>query len=83
MYESERVQTVNERLIDINDLSKVLKINPKTIRNKLSNGTWPIEPMRVGKLLRWRISDVEAFLSRTLNDRTGNTDAGASEKADL
>ena len=63
MIESKRVQTMNERLIDINDLSKVLKINPKTIRNKLSNGTWPIKPMRVGKLLRWRISDVEAFLS--------------------
>ena len=66
MYDSERVQTVNERLIDINDLSKVLKINPKTIRNKLSNGSWPIEPVRVGKLLRWRISDVEAFLSQDI-----------------
>jgi len=66
MDESGRVQTMNERLIDINDLSKVLKINPKTIRNKLSNGSWPIEPMRVGKMLRWRVSDVEAFLSQDI-----------------
>ncbi len=64
MDESEREQAVNERLIDINDLSEALKINPKTIRNKLSNKSWPILPIRVGKLLRWRISDVEAYLKK-------------------
>lgn len=53
---------MNERLIDINDLAEVLKIPPKTIRNKLSNGTWPIEPVRIGKALRWRVAEVEAFI---------------------
>ena len=54
---------MEERLFDIKDLAEVLKIPPKTIRNKLSNGTWPIEPFRIGKLLRWRQSDVRAFLN--------------------
>lgn len=56
-------QEMNEQLIDINDLAAILKVPPKTIRNKLSDGTWPIDPFRVGKALRWRQSDVDAFLS--------------------
>jgi predicted DNA-binding transcriptional regulator AlpA len=53
---------MEEQLIDINDLAGILKVPAKTIRNKLSNGTWPIEPLRIGKALRWRTSDVDAFL---------------------
>ena len=40
---------MQDRLIDINDLSNVLKISAKTIRNKLSNGTWSIKPVRIGR----------------------------------
>ena len=54
---------MEEQLIDINDLAEILKIPAKTIRNKMSNGTWPIEPIRIGKAVRWRHSDVQAFLS--------------------
>ncbi len=53
---------MDDHLIDIKDLAEVLKIPAKTIRNKLSNGTWPIDPLRIGKTLRWRQSDVQAFL---------------------
>jgi predicted DNA-binding transcriptional regulator AlpA len=54
---------MTDRLIDIKDLADRLKIPPKTIRNKLSNGTWPIEPLRIGKALRWRESDVEQMIA--------------------
>ena len=50
---------MDDLLIDINDLSQQLKIPPKTIRNKLSNGTWPLEPVRIGRARRWRQSEVE------------------------
>ena len=53
---------MNEQLININDLADQLKVPTKTIRNKLSNGSWPIEPLRIGKALRWRQSDVDAFI---------------------
>ena len=53
---------MREQLIDIRDLEAILKIPAKTIRNKMSNGTWPIEPLRIGKSIRWPQSDVEAFL---------------------
>jgi hypothetical protein len=38
--------TMQNQLIDIDDLSKALKIPAKTIRNKLSNGTYQASPNR-------------------------------------
>jgi len=49
---------MSDRLLDIQDLADRLKIPTKTIRNKLSNGTWPIRPVRIGRALRWRETDV-------------------------
>ncbi len=54
---------MDDWLIDINDLSQQLKIPPKTNRNKLSDGTWPLEPVRIGRALRWRQSEVERLKS--------------------
>jgi predicted DNA-binding transcriptional regulator AlpA len=54
---------MSDRLLDIEDLANRLKIPPKTIRNKLSNGTWPISPVRIGRALRWRESDVATAIA--------------------
>jgi len=54
---------MSDRLLDIEDLANRLKIPPKTIRNKLSNGTWPISPVRIGRALRWRETDVAAAIA--------------------
>jgi predicted DNA-binding transcriptional regulator AlpA len=59
---------MNDQLIDIDDLSKTLKIPAKTIRNKLSNGTWPIKPVRIGRALRWRESDVTKAIAGLRSD---------------
>ena len=50
---------MDDCLIDINDLASQLKIPPKTIRNKLCNGSWPLEPIRIGRALRWRQTEVD------------------------
>jgi predicted DNA-binding transcriptional regulator AlpA len=54
---------MSDRLLDIQDLANRLKIPEKTIRNKLSNGTWPISPVRIGRALRWRESDVATAIA--------------------
>jgi len=54
---------MSDRLLDIEDLANRLKIPAKTIRNKLSNGTWPISPVRIGRALRWRETDVAAAIA--------------------
>ena len=53
---------MGDQLVDIKDLGEQVKIPPKTIRNKLSNGTWPILPIRIGRALRWRQSDIDRFI---------------------
>src|SRR3954454_8605595 len=52
-----------DQLLNIEDLAKRLKIPAKTIRNKLSDETWPIQPLRIGRALRWRESDVDRMLA--------------------
>ena len=59
---------MDNQLIDIDDLAKCLKIPAKTIRNKLSNRTWPIQPVRIGRALRWRESDVAAIIAGLSGD---------------
>ena len=49
---------MEDRLLDIEELAKHLKIPTKTIRNKLCDGSWPMQPLRIGRALRWRESDV-------------------------
>jgi len=58
---------MSDQLIDIDDLGKQLKVPPKTIRNKLSNGTWPLPPIRIGRALRWRQSDVDRLIDLGAN----------------
>jgi predicted DNA-binding transcriptional regulator AlpA len=58
-----------DRLLDIQDLADRLKIPTKTIRNKLSDGTWPIRPVRIGRALRWRETDVAAAIAGLSNGR--------------
>jgi hypothetical protein len=53
---------MNEPLFDINDLAQQLKIPAKTIRNKLSNGTWPIPPVHIGRAIRWQPSVVASAI---------------------
>ncbi len=50
------------RLIDINELSKILNLAVQTIRNQRSKGFFPIPPKKLGGALRWDSRDVEKFL---------------------
>jgi predicted DNA-binding transcriptional regulator AlpA len=67
---------MSDRLLDIEDLANRLKIPPKTIRNKLSDGTWPISPVRIGRALRWRESDVAAAIADLSSGRENRTRRG-------
>jgi predicted DNA-binding transcriptional regulator AlpA len=62
---------MSDRLLDIEDLANRLKIPAKTIRNKLSNGTWPISPVRIGRALRWRESDVATAIAGLSSGSSG------------
>lgn len=62
------VQEKADRLMDIRDLSVEVKVPVKTIRNKLSNGTWPLPPVRIGRSLRWLQSEVDRLKRGEVGD---------------
>ena len=63
---------MDDCLIDIQDLGLQLKIPVKTIRNKLSNGTWLLPPVRIGRALRWRQSEVDRLKGGELGADEGS-----------
>jgi len=52
------------RLITIDELSNYIGLKPQTIRNQLSNGTFPIPAKKIGGALRWEIREVDKYLDK-------------------
>ena len=47
------------------ELAALLRCSPKTIRRRLADGVFPLEPLpRLGRTLRWATADVLRFLER-------------------
>ena len=57
-------RTFEKRLLSIKEVSAYLNISPQTIRNKLSAGTFPIPPIKIGGKLLWDRRRVDAFLDK-------------------
>jgi predicted DNA-binding transcriptional regulator AlpA len=55
-------QAPPDRLIDINELSHRLAISKKAIYNDLYKGKFPLKPIRANRKLRWKQSDVNAYI---------------------
>jgi len=51
----------DERLIPIGEVSMLLHVSPRAIHKWLSSGKFP-RPLRLGRVLRWRMSDIKRFL---------------------
>ncbi|MBF0474535.1 MAG: AlpA family transcriptional regulator [Deltaproteobacteria bacterium] len=54
---------MSNKLIDINELSKRISLRPATIRNNLHMGTFPLLPVKQGRNIFWRESDVEDYIN--------------------
>jgi predicted DNA-binding transcriptional regulator AlpA len=53
---------IMDRLLGINELSRLLGLAPQTIRNKLNNGTFPIQGFKVCGRWRWKESKVNKHI---------------------
>jgi len=51
-----------KELLTVKGVARRLIISKRTVYNKVSSGTFPIKPMRIGRLLRFRSKDVDAYL---------------------
>jgi len=54
-----------EKLLTAEDLAKVFQVTRKTISNWLIRGAIP-RPVKIGGVVRWRRSDIEAMLDETI-----------------
>ena len=51
-----------KRLLDVPESAEYIGLQPGTIYNRLSLGTFPIQPKRIGKLVRFDIRDLDKFI---------------------
>ena len=46
----------------VKDLARKLRISDRTIYNKLSAGTFPIRPKRIGRLIRFQRDSIKTYI---------------------
>ena len=51
-----------KRLLTVGATAEYLGIRPGSIYNRLSEGTFPIKPKRIGKLVRFDIRDLDSYV---------------------
>jgi excisionase family DNA binding protein len=75
--------TESEQLFKINDVAALTKLTSRTIRNHL-HGDNPIPHFRIGRALRFRLSEVEGWLQRQRQkDTKAKTDIADTIIAEL
>ncbi len=50
-----------KQLLTVKDLAHRWSISPRTIYNEISKKTFPIKPKKIGRLVRFRLTDIEQF----------------------
>ena len=61
-----------DRLIDIKELSERICLKPKTIRNLLHEGGFPLRPVKQGGRRNfWKESEVELYIMELGNSGSG------------
>lgn len=46
-------------LLSTNEAARILILKPQTLRKWAMDGSGPIQPIKIGNRLRWRLSDIE------------------------
>ena len=52
-----------KELLTVVDLAEKLSISERSIYNQLSAGNFPIKPIRIGRLIRFRIEDIKEYIA--------------------
>jgi excisionase family DNA binding protein len=50
------------KLLSVEETAAMLGIAPRTIRNRTSQGNWPIRVIRIGRRTLFSLADVEQFI---------------------
>ena len=52
----------NKLLVNVSETARLLDLAPQTVYNMISKKTFPVRAVRVGRLVKFRLSDVEKFV---------------------
>ncbi len=72
---------IEDRLMPISEVATTLHVSSRSIHKWLSAGRFP-KPLRLGRVLRWRVSDVRRFMDCDCNMATydGEMDAAGARR---
>ena len=59
---SEEVFNVTETILDLEEVAKMLKVSERTVQREVTAGK--LRAFRVGRSLRFRLTDVEKYMER-------------------
>ena len=65
MMEKLKIETVEKRLYSVVETAEILNISPRSIYNAIhrkASKPFPIKPKRVGRLVKFDIKDIKAYL---------------------
>ena len=51
----------NKAILTIGDIARILDVDPKTLSNRISNGTFPVAYIRYGRFTGVRVQDLADF----------------------
>lgn len=46
-------------LLSTNEAAKILSLRPQTLRKWAMDGSGPIQPIKIGNRLRWKLEDIK------------------------
>lgn len=64
-------EILNDSLLDRRGLAAVVGMSPEAISTALCRGEFPLQPIRIGRRLRWRRSSVERWMDQAEAEAAG------------
>jgi predicted DNA-binding transcriptional regulator AlpA len=65
---SKVAELVGDCFLNRKDIAGIFSMTPGAVSVALSKGTFPIAPIRIGRRIRWRLSDVKKFIEYSDNN---------------
>ena len=62
-----RPESLSSRMIDVREVATILKISTRSVWRLVSRGELP-QPIRLGRNVRWRCSDIDRWIETKIND---------------
>ena len=59
----------HRRLLSVQETANYLSISPRSIYNNLSAGKFPIQPLKLGRSVRFDIRDLDLYVEGLKNEK--------------